>query len=167
MVRNFLDGLSSFYSSFHSTRYFSYYLGSKWPQIFHSLYWIASKVIFMFGLLLTILPSCLGVTNSFFNLILNSKLFVFIARISYCTYLLHIMIVYGFIETRSYDIYYSLLDQLLLYLGLLVICLFFGFVMTVTIEVPFGNLLKISISKDEKSKVKKSLASKDQSLLTS
>jgi peptidoglycan/LPS O-acetylase OafA/YrhL len=46
---------------------------------------------------LTILPSILGIHHSFFNLILNAKALTFIARISFCTYLIHLMVIYGFI----------------------------------------------------------------------
>lgn len=82
---------------------------------------------------MTILPSLLGIRHSFFRLILCSKILSFIAKISFCTYLVHLMVVYGFIYDRSYDIYYSLLDIFVIYVGLLVICLALGFVLTVTV----------------------------------
>ena len=92
-----------------------------------------SKPLFILGMFLTVLPSMIGFKHSFFNLILNTRLFVFIARISFCTYLLHINFLIYFESDRSYDIYYSIIDQFMIYMGLLVICLFFGAIMTITI----------------------------------
>ncbi len=57
------------------------------------------------------------------------------------------MVIYRFIYTRNYDIYYDPLDAFVLYLGLLVLSLVVGFVMTLTIEVPFSNLLKMFMEK--------------------
>ena len=70
-------------------------------QGMHSLYWALSKPIFIGGMFLTILPSILGQTSSFFHLILNAKIFTFIARISFCTYLVHLFVIYQFIYSRS------------------------------------------------------------------
>lgn len=85
------------------------------------------------GMMLTLLPSSLGIRHSFFNLVLNAKVFVLIARISFCTYLVHLMLIYRFIYMRTYDIYYNLVDMFITYLGLLPIILLFGFLMTITI----------------------------------
>ena len=105
--------------------------GSHWPQLAHCLYFILSKPIFTFGLILTVLPSCLGLRHSFFALILNAKIFSWIARISFCTYLVHVLILYCYIFSRTYDVYYVPVDTFVIYFGLLVICLFFGFVLTI------------------------------------
>ena len=121
--------------------------GSHWPQIGHSLYWTLSKPIFILGLILTILPSCIGIKNSFFNTILTAKVFSFIARISFCTYLIHIFVLSYWIATRSYDVYYTFWDIFTFYSGILVLVLFFGFLITVCIELPFSNLLKNGMQK--------------------
>lgn len=116
--------------------------GSNWPQLANSLYWGFSRAIFVLGTILTILPTILGHTTSFFNLILTSKLLHFIARISFCTYLIHLMVIYQFTYTRNYDVYYTIVDTFVIYLGLLVVSLFFGFLMTVFVELPFAKLQK-------------------------
>ena len=82
---------------------------------------------------MTILPSCLGISHSFFNLILNAKAFVYIARISFSTYLVHILIIEYFFADRTYDLYYNIPDLFAIYFGLLVLSLFFGFIVTLTI----------------------------------
>ena len=101
--------------------------------MFQSIYYTFSKPVFLFGMILVILPSILGISCSFFNLVLNAKVLTFIARISFCTYLVHLIVIYGFILERTYDVYYDLIDIFVLYLGMLVICLFFGFLLTVSV----------------------------------
>lgn len=52
------------------------------------------------------------------------------------------MVIYGFIYDRPYDVYFSVLDSLVVYLGFLVLSLALGLILTLTVEVPFANLLK-------------------------
>lgn len=124
--------------------------GSSWPLTIHALYWTLSKPIFISGLIFTVLPSCLGISSSFFNLILNAKIFIWMARVSFCTYLIHLMVVFRFSYTRAYDVYYRLIDTFVLYMGLLVLSLFLGFWLTMLVELPFANLLKIGLEKVKK-----------------
>ncbi len=123
----------------------SFQIGTYWPQLAHSIYWTFSRAIFVFGTILTILPTMLGHSHSFFNFILTAKLLQFIARISFCTYLIHVMVIYQFTYTRNYDIYYAIIDTFVVYLGILTLCLFFGFLMTVFVELPFAKLQKTFI----------------------
>lgn len=147
MARLWADDSGGLHPPSSPVGYFLPHSGAKWPQAVHSIYYTTSKPIFLFGLILAVLPSCLGIRHSFFNLILNAKVFVFIARISFCTYLVHLMVIDQYLQSRTYDIYYSLLDQFMVYLGQLPIILVLGFVMTVTIEIPFGHLLRIFMGK--------------------
>ena len=117
--------------------------GSHWPQVAHYLYLVLSKPVFIFGMILTVLPSILGISNSFFALILNVKIFAWIARISFCTYLVHLMLILGYYYSRTYDVYYKVQDTFATYVGLLTLSLFFGFIMTMLVELPFANLLKL------------------------
>jgi peptidoglycan/LPS O-acetylase OafA/YrhL len=91
---------------------------------------------------MTILPSMLGHGHSFFNLIMTSSAFHFIARISFCTYLVHLMVLYNFTLSRNYNVYYNIIDNFIAYLGILVLSLVFGFITTVLIELPFAKLQK-------------------------
>ena len=116
--------------------------GSSWPQSMHSLYWAFSKPIFVLGTILTTLPTILGIPGSFFNLILTCRALSFIARVSFCTYLVHLMVIMQFILTRSYDIYFYTSDLFVINLGMLVLSLIFGTVLTVIVELPFANLQK-------------------------
>ncbi len=132
--------------------------GSKWPQWIHSLYWSLSKPLFVIAVFMTTLPSMLGLRHSFFDLLLNTKLFMFISRISFCTYLAHLMVVYQCIYTQNHDYYYYIQDVFVRYFGVLVICLFFGFLLTLFVEVPFSNLLKLMTKPQKKGSNEKKLA---------
>lgn len=114
--------------------------GTHWSQLAMSFYWGLSKPVFLFGLIFTILPATLGHSHSFFNTILTPKLFHFIARISFCTYLVHLMILNQFVYTRNYNIYLNLIDTFIVYLGMLMLSLLFGFLLTVIVELPFAKL---------------------------
>lgn len=140
--------------------------GSTWPQILHSLYWGLSKPIFILGIILVILPSTLGLTYSFFNTILTPKIFHFIARISFCTYLVHLMFISQFMLTRSYDTYFKTIDIFIINMGILILSLIFGFLLMIVVELPFANLQKELMNYltkgttlDKKRKVKESLLS--------
>jgi peptidoglycan/LPS O-acetylase OafA/YrhL len=105
-----------------------------------SFYWGLSKPGFILGLMLTLLPTILGHRHSFFNLVLTSKAFHFIARISFCTYLVHLMVLYQYTLTRNYNIYFNITEAFVAYLGMLVVSLFLGFWLTVLVELPCAKL---------------------------
>jgi hypothetical protein len=52
------------------------------------------------------------------------------------------MVVYQYIYTRSYDIYYNIKDMFVIFIGFLPLILTFGAAATILIEVPFSNLLR-------------------------
>ena len=103
---------------------------------------------------MTFLPSILGIRHSIINTILTARVFFFIARISFCTYLVHLFVVYQYLYTRSYDVYYDIKETFSVFIGLVPIILFLGVVMTLVIEVPFGNMLKMAMARDRGKEVK-------------
>jgi peptidoglycan/LPS O-acetylase OafA/YrhL len=78
-----------------------------WPQIAYSLYAALTRFLFVFGLTLTILPSLLGCKRSLVIFLMDTNLFNFIAKISFCTYLVHLTVLLIFYKSRTYDRYYS------------------------------------------------------------
>ena len=74
-----------------------------WPQWIHSLYQAFAKLLFIVALSLTILPSLIGFRHSIINLCMDTKLFNFIAKVSFCTYLIHLTVVYQWLQSRTYD----------------------------------------------------------------
>ncbi len=113
-------------------------VGYYWPQILHSLYGCLEKPFFIFGLLMVTFPTILGVQGSLFRTLLDNKILNFLAKISFCTYLIHLMVILQYISSRSFDNYYSLLATFTPYLGCLVVSCFFGFLMTIFVELPFS-----------------------------
>ena len=69
------------------------------------------------------------------------------AKISFCTYLVHLIILIQYIFSRTEDSYYSIIDAFPAYLGCLVLSCFFGFLVTLFVEMPFSQWLKEGVSK--------------------
>jgi hypothetical protein len=67
-------------------------VGTTWSQDLHSLYLSLAKFLFVLGLGLTILPSLLGCKKSIIMFMMDTWFFNFIAKISFCTYLVHLII---------------------------------------------------------------------------
>lgn len=129
----------------------------RWPQFVHSLYLTYAKTLFVMGLSLGILPSILGV-RSFINFIMDTKLFNFIAKVSFCTYLLHVLVIYQWIGKISVDTYYSFLTEYDIYVMHAVLSILSGFVLCIFVEIPFSKLQKMlmisMLKKDKKEKTK-------------
>lgn len=105
------------------------------------------KPLFIVGIIMLVLPTILGCKHSFFKLILDNKLFNFMAKISFCTYLVHLIVLIQYIFSRTEDSYYSITDAFPKYLGCLVLSCFFGFLVTVFVEVPCSQWLKEAVNK--------------------
>lgn len=79
----------------------------------------------------------------------------YIAKVSYSTYLLHFIIISCYVNSRSYDVYYSVINIGVIFLGLFVICILAGFYLTITVEIPMLSLLKNALARfDGKDKKK-------------
>lgn len=81
--------------------------GFKWSSLDHSLYMAFSSFIFVFGLSLSILPTILGFRISMVNFLMDTKIFNFISKISFATYLIHNSFAKAWYVEQSYNIYYS------------------------------------------------------------
>ena len=117
-----------------------------WVQLMHSLYLTYAKTIFVMGMSLAVLPSLLGV-ESFVHFLMDTKLFNFIAKVSFCTYLVHVIIIYQFIGKLSVDLYYSYLNEYALYAAHAVLSILWGFVLCLVVEIPFSKLQKVLMGK--------------------
>jgi peptidoglycan/LPS O-acetylase OafA/YrhL len=132
-------------------------VGNEWPQYLHSLYQSLAKLIFVMGLSLTILPSLLGCKDSVINFVMDTRLFNFIAKISFCTYLIHLTILEIWVQSRTYSRYYTTIPTFVEFGGILVLSIIAGLIMTFLIELPFSKLQKQLINYVKKTlmKVKK------------
>ena len=122
-------------------------IGYEWDQIWHSLYFCFAKVVFIIGLTLVLLSTLLGVKGSFFMTILDTKLFSFIAKISFCTYLVHLIFITQYLAVFYTDLYYNIQDRYVILLGFICASCFFGFLLTIVVEVPFSYLQKEVMNK--------------------
>lgn len=64
-----------------------------WPQWLHSFYLTFTKLFFVMGVSMLATPALLGIKNDWFFFLMDTKIFNFIAKISFWTYLIHYMIV--------------------------------------------------------------------------
>ena len=117
-------------------------VGTVWSQWAHSLYQSLAKIIFVVGLSLAILPSLLGCKDSVIGFLMDTRLFNFIAKISFCTYLIHLTILNIWTQSRTVSRYYKIVPIFMEFMGVLVLSLLAGLVMTFLIEVPFSKLQK-------------------------
>jgi peptidoglycan/LPS O-acetylase OafA/YrhL len=87
------------------------------------------KFIFVLGLSFIILPSLLlPVTNKtlLIRFIMDTKLFNAIAKISFCTYLIHLTIIYWYLGGLKYDVYFTYLSFYVLFIVFTVYSFVFG-----------------------------------------
>jgi peptidoglycan/LPS O-acetylase OafA/YrhL len=85
-------------------------------------------------------PSLLGIKNDLFFWLMDTKMFNFMAKISFWTYLIHYMVVEFVCFNQKTDFYYDIPDVFMLFVSVTVIAMFFGFLGTVIVENPFAKL---------------------------
>lgn len=104
-------------------------------------------MLFNVGIVMTIGPSLLGIKSSFFRTALDTSLFNIIAKLSFCCYLVHYMVISQYLANTTIDTYYKISDRFVIDLGILVLTFFFAALMVVIIEVPFAALQKSLMDK--------------------
>lgn len=82
-------------------------LDYKWPQAIHSLYLTVSKLFFVMGVSMLVTPALLGIKNDLVFFLMDTKLFNFIAKISFWTYLIHYMVIEHSCFVQKLDFYYN------------------------------------------------------------
>ncbi len=116
-------------------------VGYVWPQFLVSAFLTFSKIAFVIGLSVTITPSLLGVPSMVIFL-MDTKFFNVIGKISFWTYLIHYMVLTRTDYVSKVDFYYSSITCIPYYAAHAFGALFFGFVGTMLVEVPFSKLEK-------------------------
>ena len=125
-----------------------------WPQLVHSLYLTYAKTLFVMGLGIAMLPSLLSV-GSMINFSMDTKMFNFVAKVSYCTYLVHFMFLQMWTGGMIIDYYYSLLTEYELVVAHSFMSILGGFILCVMVEIPFAKLQKMLMTSLMKKKVQK------------
>ncbi|CAH1392494.1 unnamed protein product [Nezara viridula] len=122
--------------------YYIFQMDYQYNQLYSAFFIGFQRFFWSTGLLWLILM-CVrgygGVINSF----LSWKLFTPLARLSYCVYLTHIVILMCSIAAKRNSFYVTDYDQVEMYLGDLVLCMFSGLVLTLLVEAPMLNIEKI------------------------
>lgn len=141
-------------------------VGHKWPQAVHSMYLTFSKLFFVIGVSMLVTPTLVGIKNDLFYFLMDTKLFNFIAKISFWTYLIHYMVIEHSCYVQKLDYYYDTDDVFTLYVPIAIIAMAFGLVGTLLIEVPFAKLEKMIFdNKKDKKKGDHEEAGKPEPLL--
>lgn len=117
-------------------------LGGEWPQWFHSFCINFGRIVYPFAITLVVGPTLLGVEGSLFRTLLDTKFFNFLSRISYGVFLVHGMAIFYINWGNKTDTYLSITNTYVISLSAIILSIFFGFLLTVTIEIPFRRLFQ-------------------------
>ena len=120
--------------------------GYQWAQILHSLYLSVAKLLFVLGLSLALYPSLTG-HQSLITTLLDTRLFNFLAKISFWLYLCHLLFIFQFDGSLKYDSYYNVVNLYTLFCGHLVISVPTALVFPLLVEGPFARLQKMLFAK--------------------
>ena len=89
------------------------------------------RSLFPFAILMTVLPSLLGVKNTFIRTLLDKTTFNFLARISYAVYLVHGLVILYVSNTKRYDTYFWISDLYVTSLAVILISCVAGLILTI------------------------------------
>ena len=84
----------------------------------------------------------IGIVNS----ILSWKAFGPLGRLTYCAYLIHLNFIGMYYAQGKEKIYYTTLNHIVEYFGILLFVFLLSFFVSVTVEAPFLNLEKLIFS---------------------
>lgn len=117
-----------------------------WNDTEHVFYLIFNRIAFVCGVSLLLLPGLLT-GNDVIHGILGYKLFAPLGRLTYCTYLVHLILLARTTFGTEQSFYAS--NESFVYVALadLVFCLFAGFALSAVAEVPLLNIEKKFIFK--------------------
>ena len=106
-------------------------VGYEWPQFFHSMCLNFGHILFPFAVFMILLPTVLGLKTSFMRTLFDLPFFNFVSRISYSAYLIHGLVILYIANVKWYDTYYWISDLIVNSLAAIVLCLFFGTLLSV------------------------------------
>lgn len=119
--------------------------GVEWPEAAHAFYLGFAKVLFVIAVALIILPSLLGI-NSLVRFVLDTKAFNFMGKVSFWTYLIHVMVVYWWFGSLKVEVYESWTPFYGLFVSVSVQSMLYALIMCLLVEIPFSKLQKELLS---------------------
>ena len=143
ILRYFIVLLGLFFMVFviFSQNYFDHSLNII-PQYLSTLFLLFDRILFVLGMMLLIYPSFLGYGRVIFS-IFSHPFFHFIGKITYGTYILHILVI-EYIDSNSLNgIYYEYYHNLIISFEIYFFCYILSFICTGIFESPVVQMLKL------------------------
>ncbi|XP_069118681.1 nose resistant to fluoxetine protein 6-like [Argopecten irradians] len=94
--------------------------------------------------------ACATGNGGFVNTLLSWKGFVPLSRLSYCAYLIHIIIIGVRVNTQQIPAYFSVFEEIVSFLGIIVMTFALSFVTSLAFESPMMGLEKVVFPKKKK-----------------
>jgi peptidoglycan/LPS O-acetylase OafA/YrhL len=110
----------------------------SWPEWYTQLFQGGAKITYVIGLSLTFLPSLLG-ARSILSWLMNNKIMMVLAKLSFTGYLVHLMIVYMLIYQQGNGFYFNSKMVFFDYITMIVLTLFSACFISLIIELPVVN----------------------------
>jgi len=119
-----------------------------WPDSLLYTWAAVCRMLFVIGVAIFVFPSLFG-KNRFFVSMLNNSFFLVLARISYCGYLLQLVVIT--VASAAWKGSFLVSDLTLFYdwLATMVICVVASIVLILLVELPCANLELILLSKQK------------------
>ncbi|CAD8140737.1 unnamed protein product [Paramecium octaurelia] len=112
----------------------------SWPKWFQHIYHALCRFLFSFGLTLVVLPNLIGAYDIFNSKFMNNTLFKLMAKLSFTMYLVHLMIIVILTETFYETPAFAQIDMITCFVCAVVLSMTFGLLLSLLVELPFGNL---------------------------
>ena len=122
----------------------------NWNRAETVLFMGFDKVLYGLGLSLTLMPCLLGKFPYLIEL-MGAAMWAPLAKISYCAYLIHILILGTMIFSAEVAWYWSPLDIAIEYIAAVVLSYAAAFVLSLCVEAPFMNIEKVLFAKKKPS----------------
>jgi hypothetical protein len=133
-----------------------------WSMFMASLYAAGARGLFVFGLALVIFPTFVG-KLTFLRGFLSADLFTVLARLNYCGYIWHGVVMAYFLLPRQHSNYFTNTEAFVMLIGFTFFVNLFSIGISLICEVPFMNLEKIYLMPQQEKE--KDFDNKQNSLL--
>jgi peptidoglycan/LPS O-acetylase OafA/YrhL len=142
-------GLINFVMFIQTTAYDDFRNGFKKWGTYETAFFVATeRIMFAVSLSCVMLPCLLG----FFPLLsefLGSKIWAPLARMSYCVYLMHMIIIATTFLGMQSTFYWSSANLITEFIAFVVFSYVAGFCLSMLVEVPFMNLEKVLFARSK------------------
>ena len=152
----YILGISIVFAIIYSFYYLDKY-PKNWSESFGIVHMITSRPMFVIGISLLIYPVLIGHGNLLLFL-LGRPIFGIMGKLTYGVYLFHMLIYMAIALHQLQADYYSIFDRILAAIMVFSLSYIISFFLTIVVESPIVQLLKISSKKKEVKKESKLLS---------